>query len=286
MGLYNRILEAKHAIEGFVPDAAHADIGIVLGSGLGGLADHIADPLTVPFNKIPHFPRQTVKGHAGKLIFGTLGGKRVVAMAGRSHLYQGFSAAEVAFPIYVLKWLGCRFLILSNAAGGLPNKHLLSGDLMLIKDHINEMGTNPLIGYEEDERIGPLFVPMTHAYDERLLRFAKVCAKKEKIKLKEGIYVALHGPSFETKAEVAKLSKYASAVGMSTVPEVIVANQMRLPVLAISCITNVHNNKVPPTHQEVLETGKKSEERFVRLVKRIVHDIPVLTRPIVTVRSV
>lgn len=268
-----RMEEAATAIRARVP--FEPELGIVLGSGLGALADDIERAGVVLYAEIPHFPRATVPGHAGELVLGLLEGKRVAALRGRVHFYEGYTMQEVVFPVRVLWELGCRTLLVSNAAGGL-NREWRAGDLMVISDHINFQGTNPLIG-PNDERLGPRFPDMSQAYDPELIGLAERCAVDERIVLRRGVYVAVTGPSYETPAELRMLRMLgADAVGMSTVPEVIAARHLGMRVLGITAITDMATGEVvqPVTHEEVLRVARELEPRFVRLVRRIVREMP------------
>ena len=243
---------------------------LILGSGLGGLADRIADPVRVPFAQIPGFPSATVAGHAGALISGLLAGRPVLALAGRFHMYEGHAAALAAFPTRVLHALGAKTLIVSNAAGGV-RPTLAPGDLMLIRDHINFMFRNPLIGPNDANEAR--FPDMSSPYDEDLARLAHTVAREERIAVTEGVYCGLLGPSYETPAEVRMLSFLgADAVGMSTVPEVIVARALQMRVLGVSCVTNMACGltTTPITHAEVIETTARVAEQFERLVSGVV----------------
>jgi purine-nucleoside phosphorylase len=250
------------------------DVGIILGSGLGGLADNIESGNRVPFRDVPGFPSATVAGHAGALVAGQLGGKSVVALAGRFHMYAGHTAAVAAFPVRVMHALGARTLIASNAAGAIRDD-LAPGDLMIIEDHINLTFTNPLTGpvQEGDER----FPDMSHPYDAELRYLLSKVAEREKIQLKSGVYACLPGPSFETRAEVRMLARLgADAVGMSTVPEVIVARTLRMRVAAVSCITNAASGTAegPVLHQEVLDVTARAADRFQRLIQSFIAELP------------
>ena len=261
--------EAASALRGRIGGAEPA-IGIVLGSGLGGLAARIADPVAVPFADVPGFPTATVVGHAGKVIAGSLGGKRVVALAGRFHMYEGHDAALAGFPIRVLHALGARTLFVSNAAGGI-RRTFRAGDLMVIRDHLNLMFRNPLIGAVEpgDER----FPDMSAPYDDGLARQLLEHAGALGFSLQEGVYGGLLGPTYETPSEVRMLATLgADAVGMSTVPEVIVARALGMRVAGISCITNLAAgiSPHPLSHAEVLETTTLVAGRFESLVERFV----------------
>ncbi|MCL7747085.1 purine-nucleoside phosphorylase [Halalkalibacter sp. MEB205] len=249
-------------------------IGLILGSGLGVLADEIQNPVKVPYSEIPNFPVSTVAGHAGQLVFGMLEGKQVVAMQGRFHFYEGYSMDVVTFPVRVMKALGVEQIIVTNAAGGV-NESYEPGNLMIIKDHINNMGQNPLIG-PNDEAFGVRFPDMSSAYSGRLRELARDHAEKLTINVQEGVYVGNTGPSYETPAEIRMLRTLgADAVGMSTVPEVIVARHAGLEVLGISCISNMAAGILPQplTHDEVIETTEKVKSDFLALVKSIVKEM-------------
>lgn len=247
---------------------------LILGSGLGGLADLIENPIDIEYKDIPNFPVSTVEGHAGKLVFGNLGGKNVVAMKGRFHYYEGYDLKEVTFPVRVLASLGIENLIVTNAAGG-SNKDFNPGDLMIIKDHINFTCKNPLMGPNLDDR-GPRFLDMSYSYSKNLIETAKNAGEKLNIKLQEGIYMWFTGPTYETPAEI-KLAQIlgADAVGMSTVPEVIVANHEGIKVLGISCITNMAAGILdqPLNHQEVVETSLMVKDNFETLVLEILKNM-------------
>jgi purine-nucleoside phosphorylase len=241
-------------------------IGIVLGSGLGGLSRQIEDAVRIPFVDIPGFPQATVAGHEGAVIVGTLGGREIVALSGRFHVYEGHSAALAAFPVRVFHALGARELFVSNAAGGISPK-LAVGDLMMISDHLNLMGTNPLIGEQQEGDIR--FPDMTDAYDPGLRRILRTTAERLGITLREGVYAGLLGPSYETPSEVKMLRMLgADAVGMSTVPEVIVARALQMRVAGVSCITNAAAGVTGAalSHAEVLETTNRVSGAFESLV--------------------
>jgi purine-nucleoside phosphorylase len=255
----------RHRIGDKVPDAA-----IVLGSGLGDLADEISAVAKIPYSEVPGFPAATVAGHAGALIAGTLAGHFVVALAGRFHMYEGHDVRLTAFPVRVAYALGARTLIVSNAAGGV-NRLWRPSDLMLIRDHINLMFRNPLIGPVEPGDVR--FPDMSAPYDDSLADIARRVAKDEKIVLREGVYAGLLGPAYETAAEVRMLEFLgADAVGMSTVPEVIVARAMGMRVLGFSCITNLACGLTaePITHADVLEATSRAAATFQRLVRGVV----------------
>lgn len=249
-------------------------IGLILGSGLGVLADDIENPVKIPYNEIPGFPVSTVEGHAGQLVCGQLSGVEVIAMQGRFHYYEGYSMDKVTFPVRVMKELGIERLIVTNAAGGV-NESFEPGDLMIITDHINNMGTNPLIG-PNDSRFGVRFPDMSEAYSKNLRGIAKEVAEKCNITIKEGVYVGNPGPVYETPAEVRMARTMGGdAVGMSTVPEVIVARHSGLEVLGISCISNMAAGILdqPLSHDEVIETTEKVKSSFLLLVNEIVKSI-------------
>ena len=243
-------------------------IGLVLGSGLGGFADSLTDSARVPYAEIPAFPQSTAIGHAGQMVIGNAGNVAVAAMQGRVHLYEGYSAQEITFPIRVFARMGIRAVILTNAAGGI-NLSYSQGALVLIRDHINLQGANPLVG-ANDDRFGVRFPDMTHAYAKEFRAIAREEAGKLKIKLEEGIYAGLLGPSYETPAEIEYLRRIgADLVGMSTVAEVIAARHMQLKVLAISCVTNMAAGILdqPLSHAEVMETGERVKTTFESLLR-------------------
>lgn len=249
-------------------------VGIVLGSGLGNFAKEIKAEKEIPYGDIPHFPLSTVEGHSGKLIFGELGGKKVVAMAGRFHYYEGYGMSDVVFPIRVMKFLGIETLLLSNAAGGV-NPSYKVGDLMIISDHISQLTVNPLIGKNEKE-LGPRFPDMSEPYKKVLIEKVKTIAAEKNIKLQEGIYVAVTGPTFETRAEYKLIHVLGGdAVGMSTVPETIAAVHMGLSVFAMSVITDVgiREEENVITHEEVLQAAKDAEPNFTYIFKELVARI-------------
>lgn len=250
------------------------EIGIVLGSGLGDFADSIEDKIEIPYTEIPGFPVSTVKGHDGKLIFGKINSKEVCVMKGRIHYYEGYDIKEVVYPIEVLAGLGIKTLILTNAAGGV-NTDFEPADLMIINDHINLMGKNPLIG-PNDEDLGPRFPDMTDLYNKDLIEVAEKSAKKLGIDIQEGVYMYFTGPSYETAAEV-RMARIlgADAVGMSTVPEAIIARHRGLKILGISTITNISTGilDTPLDHTEVVEVGQEVAGKFKELLKEIIEEI-------------
>jgi purine-nucleoside phosphorylase len=244
-----------------------AAVAIIAGSGLGGIAEAVTRATVVPYRKIAGFPKAQVAGHAGRLVVGHLAGQPVAVFCGRVHLYEGHAAATVAFPVRQARELGARMLIVTNAAGGV-NPRFRAGDLMLIEDHLNFMGANPLVG------VPGAFVDLTEAYSRRLRRVALAVAQRQRLTLRRGVYAAMLGPSYETPAEVRALRRLgADAVGMSTVPEVIAARQAGLEVLGLSCITNRAAGLAgkPLSHAEVLATGKLAQAKLTRLLTGIVE---------------
>lgn len=250
------------------------EVGLILGSGLGHVADEIEDKKIYSYSEIPNFPISTVEGHKNCLVIGKLQGKLVVAMQGRFHYYEGYSMREVTFPIRVMKMLGIEKLVVTNAAGGI-NKNYKSGDLMLIRDHINLSGQNPLIGQNLDE-FGPRFPDMSEAYDSNLRKVVKRVAGELHIPIQEGVYAYMTGPSYETPAEVKMLSVLGGdAVGMSTVPEVIVANHSGMKTVGISCITNMAAGilKCALNHEEVIKSSLHASKKFTKLIKAVIENI-------------
>jgi purine-nucleoside phosphorylase len=249
-------------------------VGIVLGSGLGSFTGEISIEKEIPYSDIPHFPVSTVEGHSGKLIFGELGGKKVVAMAGRFHYYEGYNTSEVVFPIRVMKFLGIETLLVSNAAGG-TNKDWKVGDLMIIKDHISQFTPNPLVGKNLPE-FGPRFPDMSEPYKNDLINKAKAIAASKDIFLREGVYFGVTGPTFETRAEYKMIHLLGGdAVGMSTVQEVIVAVHMGLPVFAMSVITDIgiRDEENTITHDEVLQAAKEAEPKLTYIFKELIAQL-------------
>lgn len=248
-------------------------IGIILGSGLGLLVPEIKSRIVIPYDEIPHFPVSTVEGHAGQLVFGELEGQDVVAMQGRFHYYEGYSPKEVVYPVWVMKKLGVEILIVTNAAGGI-NLEFSAGDLVIISDHINLTGTNPLIGPNIDE-LGPRFPDMSEAYDSGLRELARTVGDRSDINTKEGVYGQLTGPTYETPSEIRYLRTIGiDQVGMSTAWETIAANHCGIKVLGISCITNMAAGVLPQklNHAEVMETADRVRDQFITLVKGIVQE--------------
>ena len=271
MDLMESLRESKEYIESRL-DGRKPEIGLVLGSGLGDMADAIGDPVVIDYHDIPHFPVSTVPGHKGRLVIGELEGKTVLCMQGRFHYYEGYSMDEVVYPVRVMKMLGIDNLFLTNAAGCV-NESWKPGDLMLISDHIKIVAENPLRGRNPDE-LGERFFDMTNAYDKGLLALAEKAAIKKGIPVRKGVYMLFTGPSFETPAEVrfARIAG-ADAVGMSTVPEAIAASHMRMRTLGISCLTNMAAGILdqPLNHEEVLETGERVKTTFSALVREIIR---------------
>ena len=251
-----------------------AEVGMILGSGLGDYADRIENAVKIPYSAIPNFPVSTVAGHAGQFVLGTCKGKKVIAMQGRVHYYEGYTQKEITLPIRIMKRIGVGKVLLTNAAGGV-NRSFAPGTLMLIRDHINYSGSNPLIGrnFEED---GPRFPDVSRVYQKELRQRLKVLAEQEGIHLEEGVYMMFSGPCYETPAEVRMAGIVgADAVGMSTVPEAIVCAHCGIPVLGISCITNYAAGILdqPLSHQEVVETAERVKSTFVKVVDLVLSDV-------------
>ncbi len=250
------------------------EIGVILGTGLGGLVKEIRKEIVLDYDQIPHFPISTVESHHGKLIFGTLAGKQIVAMQGRFHFYEGYTMQQVTFPVRVMSYkagLGVKILLISNAAGGM-NKKLRRGDIMLITDHINLQGDNPLIG-PNDEKLGPRFPDMSEPYDRDIISLAEKIGRDLKIKTKKGVFVAVQGPNLETRAEYRFFRNIgADAVGMSTVPENIVAIHMGMRVLGISIITDecFPETLKPVNVEEIIKIANKAEPKLTRIMKELV----------------
>ena len=274
MDLMEKLSESKACIEAKLGGRKPV-IGLVLGSGLGDMADSLTDPVIIDYHDIPHFPVSTVPGHKGRLVIGELEGKTVLCMQGRFHYYEGYSMDEVVYPVRAMKMLGINALFLTNAAGCV-NTAWKPGDLMLIADHIKLIADNPLRGRNPDE-LGARFFDMTQAYDKDLLAMAEKAADDIGISVRKGVYMLFTGPSFETAAEVrfARIAG-ADAVGMSTVPEAIAASHMRMHTMGISCLTNMAAGILdqPLNHEEVLETGERVKTTFSALVREIVKRWP------------
>jgi len=270
------MLEKIKATANYIKERINAtpEVGIILGTGLGGLVKEIEIKESIPYSEIPNFPVSTVDGHAGRLIYGTLGNKEVLAMQGRFHFYEGYSMKEVTFPVRVLKYVGISHLFVSNASGGLnPGWHV--GEIVIINDHINFFPEHPLRGKNESE-LGPRFPDMSKCYDERLRNKAKLIALENNIVVKEGVYVGVSGPTFETPAEY-KMFRLLGGdlVGMSTVPEVIVARHMNLKVFGISIVTDsgVPGEIVEISHEEVQEVAMKAEPKMTLIMKNLIQGI-------------
>ncbi|KAB3527373.1 purine-nucleoside phosphorylase [Alkaliphilus serpentinus] len=270
MNLYEKIQEASKYLKGIMEDTPN--IGLILGSGLGVLADEIEDPQIIPYEGIPFFPKSTVEGHAGELVFGKLMGKKVLAMKGRFHYYEGYKMEEVTFPVRVMKALAIDKIIVTNAAGGV-NTNFTPGDLMIIEDHINFAFDNPLMG-KNYKVLGERFTDMSSAYDKDLMAIAEESAKEMGLKIQKGVYTFFSGPTYETPAEI-RMTRFmgGDAVGMSTVPEVMVAVHGGMKALGISCITNMAAGILPQplNHEEVIETAQKVKAEFTALIKKIIE---------------
>lgn len=273
MGLEKKLYKATKYISKKIGDFT-PEVGLILGSGLGFFADQMSNSKKLSYNDIPGFVYSTVVGHDGKLVFGTIGNKKCVAMQGRFHFYEGYKMKKVTFPVRLMKRLGVKTLIVTNAAGGV-NTAFKPGDLMIIKDHINFMGTNPCIG-KQPEDAKERFFDMGNAYEEEYRTLAKNISKELNIDIKEGTYFAVTGPSYETPAEIKMIRTLGGdAVGMSTVPEVIVAKEIGIKVCGISCITNMAAgvSETQLNHDEVTETAKKVRNIFIKLIDNIIKKI-------------
>lgn len=271
--LYDQIQDARNAIQKRWP-AGKPRVGIILGTGLGGLAEDIKADAAIPYGDIPHFPQSTVVSHAGRLVCGTLGGKQVMAMEGRFHFYEGYSLKQITFPVRVMKAMGCDTLIVSNACGGM-NPQWAKGDIMLIEDHINLLGDNPLIG-KNDDRLGIRFPDMCHPYDQELLALAQQVALEEQISCHKGVFVAVSGPNLETRAEYRFLRGIgADVVGMSTVPEVIVGVHSSMRILGLSVITDMclPDALEPAELSEIIAVANVAEKKLRVLVRRVLERI-------------
>ena len=248
-------------------------LGVILGSGLGSLVDIMEEKTVIPYPEIPNFPQSSVAGHAGNLVIGRIGKEIIIAMQGRFHFYEGFTMKEVTYPIYVMKLLGVKNLIVTNACGGI-NRAFVPGDLMLLTDYINMLGNNPLIG-ENDERLGVRFPDMSEAYSLELLAKAEETAKTLGIAYQQGVYAIFSGPCYETAAEIRAYERLgADAIGMSTVPETIVANYLGMKVLGIACITNMATGiaKEKHTHEEVVRIANESSSKLCAWVEKLLLD--------------
>jgi purine-nucleoside phosphorylase len=275
MTYYDQVVEAAAFLKARLGARAPL-VGIVLGSGLGAVADAVADPVIVPYGEIPHFPEATVEGHSGRIVAGLLGGVPVLILQGRVHFYEGYSPLQVTFPMRVLGALGIRAVVLTNAAGGIQSDYRV-GQLVVLSDHINQMSWNPLIGPNEPRfgfrpGGGLRFFDMADAYSKALRALAQQAAQEEGFTLEEGIYLATPGPSFETPAEIRAFRALgATLVGMSTVPETLVARHMGMEVLGISCVTNLAAGlgATPLSHEDVVEAGRMAEKRLAGLLRRL-----------------
>jgi purine-nucleoside phosphorylase len=279
MTYYDQVVEAAEFLRGMLGGLAPR-VGLVLGSGLGAVADAVSNPIFIPYAEIPHFPQSTVEGHSGRIVAGLLGGVPVVVMQGRVHSYEGYTPQQVTFPMRVLGTLGVRAVVLTNAAGGIQQGYHV-GQLVALADHINHMEWNPLTGPNEPrfavrKGAGLRFFDMTEAYSKALRALAKVAATEEGFSLDEGVYLATPGPSFETPAEIRAFRALgATLVGMSTVPETIVARHMGMEVLGISCVTNLAAGlgATHLSHEDVSETGRQVEQRLAGLLQRLAPKI-------------
>jgi purine-nucleoside phosphorylase len=270
--LINKIKETLAVIRNYTKD--EYPVGIILGTGLGGLVTEIKIEHTIDYADLPHFPLSTVESHHGKLIFGSINGKKVVAMQGRFHYYEGYTMKQITYPVRVMKFLGVKTLLVSNACGGM-NPDYRKGDLMLMVDHINLLGDNPLIGKNEDE-LGPRFPDMSEPYSLDLIKIAEQVAKENKIKVQKGVYVAVPGPNLETKAEYKFLRETgADVVGMSTIPENIVANHMGMKVLGMSIITDecFPETLKPVNVDEIIATAMSAEPKMTLIMKEVIRKL-------------
>jgi len=281
MGTNSRWPEKRKEAAAYIKSRTEVipDIGLILGSGLGSLAEEITDATVIPYGDIPHFPVSTVEGHSGELVIGDLEGKKVIAMKGRIHYYEGYAMQEVVFPVWVMRTLGASVLICTNAAGG-ANRSFTPGDLMIIVDHINWMFDNPLMGPNDDE-LGTRFPSMGQAYPWELVELAQKAADSVGVKVQRGVYIGVTGPCYTTQAEsqIYRLLR-CDAVGMSTVPEIIAATHAGMKTLGISCITDVAKDpKAGPrgilTHEEVLRVAAETRPKFVKLMKAIVRQMEI-----------
>lgn len=268
---YEKVKESAQFIQGRT--SLRPTTGIILGSGLGSLVDIMEERAVIPYTEIPNFPRSHVAGHAGNLVIGRIGQEIIAAMQGRFHYYEGFTMKEVTYPIYVMKLLGIKNLIVTNACGGI-NRDFEPGDLMILTDYINMLGNNSLIG-ENDERFGVRFPDMSEAYAKELIRKAEKTAEKLGISCKKGVYAIFSGPCYETAAEIRAYERLgADAIGMSTVPETIAANYLGMKVLGIACITNMATGiaKTKHSHEEVMRIAGESSEKLCSWVRQLLLD--------------
>ncbi len=274
-----QIQEAAKTIEQRIAGKSAPVMGLILGSGLGDLAEQIEDAVRIPYSDVPHFPQSTVEGHAGQFVMGQLSGKPVIVMQGRFHYYEGYSMKKVVFPVYVMKQLGVKSLVITNACGGM-NRAFKAGDLMLITDHINMTGDNPLIGVNHPE-LGVRFPDMSQAYDREYIELARKVAAGiqgdgQPLELVEGVYCGITGPTYMTPSELTMLAKVGGdAIGMSTVGEVIAARHCGIRVLGISCITDmaIGEELEPLTHEQVVAVANRTKPKFIQLVKGFVQQV-------------
>ncbi|VWL85232.1 purine-nucleoside phosphorylase [Oceanivirga miroungae] len=267
---YNRVLESKEYIRNIIKEEK-IDLAIILGSGLGKITDIFENKVVIPYKDIPGFPQITVKGHEGNLVFGNIGNKKVMAVSGRFHYYEGFTMKEVAYPVFLMKLLDIKTMIVSNACGGI-NPNFKPGDIMIITDFINSISNNPLIG-ANDERFGVRFPDMSEPFSNELIEKTELEGKKLGLDLKKGVYTFFQGPYYETKAEIRMYKLLGSdAIGMSTVPEVIASNYLGIKTVGLSCITNMATGlrDGKHSHEEVLEIAKKTSENLCKLVENLV----------------
>ena len=270
--MYDKVKESEEYIREQLED--RIDIGIILGSGLGGIVDALLDKTYISYSDIPNFPQSTVEGHEGRLVYGKIGNKRILAMQGRFHYYEGYTMKEVTYPVFVMKELGIKQIIVTNSCGGI-NTDFEPGTLMIINDFINLMGTNPLIGIN-DSRFGVRFPDMTEPYKKYFIEKAKRTGDKLGINYKEGVYAGFMGPYYETAAEIRAYGGMgADAIGMSTVPETIIANYLGMDCLGIACITNMATGiqKVKHSHERVVATAKKASKDFCKWIIEIVNEM-------------
>lgn len=261
--------EYIRSVADFMPE-----VGLILGSGLGVIGEEVANKITIDYKDIPNFPVSTVEGHKGRFVFGMLGEKKVAVMQGRSHFYEGYSMQQISFPVRLMKLLGIQTVIITNAAGGV-NKSFIPGDLMIIKDHINFMGTNPLIGRNLDE-FGPRFPDMSDAYDKALIELCEKVSSNNDIIVRNGVYAGITGPYYFSKAELRMLITLGSdAIGMSTVPEVIVARHCGMRTLGLSCITDmaIPDTLVSISHEQVVKVAEAAKPNFIKLVKAFIAEV-------------
>ena len=272
--MYDKLIEASQFI--FSGISGKPEIAVILGSGLGNLSDQLDNPVVIPYEEIPYFPVSTVAGHAGQLMFGTLHGKNVLMMEGRPHYYEGYSMKQIAFPVFLMKFLGVKLLVITNACGGI-NSDFHPGTLMIIDDFINLVSDNPLIGIN-DERIGPRFPDMSEPYSHKIITLAQKTADTLGIGYSKGVYAGFQGPYYETAAEIRSIAAMgADAVGMSTVPETIAANYAGIECFAIACITNMATGiqKVKHSHERVLQIARRSSADLSLWISSLIENIQV-----------